>query len=96
MPQPGSTENSIANLWKAHDGGCSVCNKSGYKGRLGIYEVLGNSTEVQKLIVSNSTSEDLQNQAVQDNMVPMQIDGLVKALRGLTSIEEVLRVTSET
>lgn len=96
VPQPGSTENSIANLWKAHDGGCSVCNKSGYKGRLGIYEVLGNSTEVQKLIVSNSTSEDLQNQAVQDNMVPMQIDGLVKALRGLTSIEEVLRVTSET
>jgi type II secretory ATPase GspE/PulE/Tfp pilus assembly ATPase PilB-like protein len=45
--------------------------------------------------VANSTSEDIQNQAVSDGMVTMQIDGFIKALRGQTSIEEILRVTSE-
>ncbi len=94
--QPGSSEKGIISLYKPHEGGCSNCNQSGYKGRLGIYEVLGNTPEIQKLIVSNSTSEDLQNQAIKENMIPMQLDGLIKALRGLTSIEEVLRVTSET
>jgi type IV pilus assembly protein PilB len=95
-PEPGSSESAIETLWRANDPGCEVCGKTGYKGRLGIYEVLGNSPEIQKLIVSNATSDELQNQAISDNMITMQIDGLVKALRGLTSIEEILRVTSET
>lgn len=95
-PELGSTETTIATLWKANDTGCEICGKTGYKGRLGIYEVLGNSPEIQKLIVSNATSDELQNQAIVDKMITMQIDGLVKALRGLTSIEEILRVTSET
>ena len=92
----GSTESGIIHLWKAHDGGCDKCGNSGYKGRMGIYEVLGSSPELQKLIVTNATSDQLQKQAIGEGMVPMQIDGLVKALRGLTSIEEILRVTSET
>ncbi len=91
----GSTENNITTLWKDHPGGCDECNGSGYKGRMGIYEVLANTLDVQKLIVANSTSNSLQEQAVKDGMVTMQTDGLVKALRGLTSIEEILRVTRE-
>lgn len=66
-----------------------------YKGRMGIYEVLSNTTEVQKLIIGNATSEDLQNQAVEDGMITMQLDGLIKALCGMTTIEEILRVTRE-
>jgi len=69
--------------------------KTGYKGRMGIYEVLKNSSEVQKMIVSNATSEDIQNQAVREGMLTMQLDGLVKAFLGMTSIEEILRVTRE-
>lgn len=91
----GSTDKGIAKLWKAHEGGCDQCGHNGYKGRMGIYEVLDNTTNIQKLIVSNSTSEVLQQQAITDGMVPMQLDGFVKALRGQTSIEEILRVTSE-
>lgn len=94
-PQPGSTAQTVVQLWKPSEKGCEICGNSGYKGRMGIYEVLGNSVAIQKLIVANSTSEQLQTQATKDGMVPMQIDGLVKALRGLTSIEEILRVTSE-
>jgi type IV pilus assembly protein PilB len=90
-----TTEKNITRIWKAHDGGCDACNHTGYKGRMGIYEVLDNSVEVQKLIVANATSEVIQGQAIKDGMVTMQLDGFIKALRGQTSIEEILRVTSE-
>ncbi len=69
--------------------------RSGYKGRMGIYEVLKNSTNIQKMIVANSTSEEIQKEAMSEGMVTMQLDGLVKALLGMTSIEEILRVTKE-
>lgn len=91
----GTTDSKITKLWKAHDGGCDSCNHTGYKGRMGIYEVLENSSEIQKLIVANSTSDVLQQEAIKGGMITMQTDGLIKALRGQTSIEEILRVTSE-
>lgn len=93
--KPSSTETNITRLWRAHDSGCDNCNHTGYKGRIGIYEVLNNSEEIQKMIVSNNTSEDIQKTAIQNGMITMRLDGLVKALRGQTSIEEVLRVTSQ-
>lgn len=90
-----TSQNSITRLWKAHEDGCDNCNHTGYRGRMGIYEVLRNTDAIQQLIVTNSTSEKLQNQAMDDGMLTMQIDGLVKALRGQTSIEEIMRVTAE-
>lgn len=93
--EASTTDTKINKLWRAHDGGCATCGHSGYKGRLGIYEVLENTTEIQKMIVNRSTSEGLQEQGVKDGMVTMQLDGLIKALRGETSVEEILRVTTE-
>lgn len=90
-----TSESKILKLWKAHEDGCDECNHVGYRGRMGIYEVLGNSSDVQKLIVGNATSEAIQNQAVKEGMVVMQLDGFIKALRGQTTIEEILRVTAE-
>ncbi len=89
-----TTASKITRLWKIHDGGCEACNHTGYKGRVGIYEVLANSQDIQKLIVANATSGDIQNQAIKEGMVTMQLDGFVKALRGQTSVEEILRVTT--
>jgi type IV pilus assembly protein PilB len=89
-----STDTTIKHLWQANSEGCETCNHSGYRGRIGIYEVLDNSSRIQKLIVTNETSENIQTVAIEDGMVTMQIDGLVKALRGQTTVEEVLRVTS--
>lgn len=86
---------SIHTLWKASPKGCDECNHTGYKGRIGIYEVLGNSLAVQKLIVANATSNQIQTQSIAEGMLTMQMDGLVKALRGQTTIEEILRVTKE-
>ncbi len=90
-----TTDSKVTKLWKAHDGGCDACGHTGYKGRMGIYEVLENTSDIQKLIVANGTSEAIQDQAIKDGMVIMQIDGFIKALRGQTSIEEILRVTTE-
>ncbi len=93
--QLSSTATNLSRLWKAHEEGCDSCNHTGYKGRIGIYEVLDNSTPIQKMIVSNSTSEVIEKAAVTEGMLTMQLDGLVKALRGQTTIEEVLRVTAQ-
>lgn len=90
-----TSENKIIRLWRANKNGCETCGHTGYKGRIGIYEVLPNSEEIQKLIVGNGTSEQIQGKAIEQRMVTMQLDGFIKALRGQTSIEEILRVTSD-
>jgi len=91
----GTTEQTIVSLWHANPDGCDDCNHTGYKGRIGIYEVLGISTPIQKMITANATSEQIQEQAINDGMTTMQTDGLIKVLRGNTTLEEVLRVTRE-
>ncbi len=93
--EASSSANSITTIWRANPEGCDECNHTGYKGRIGIYEVLGNSLDIQKLIISNGTSNQIQTQAITEGMTTMQTDGLIKALRGQTTIEEVLRVTKE-
>jgi type IV pilus assembly protein PilB len=90
-----TSEREIVRLWRPHEDGCNNCNHTGYKGRIGIYEVLHNSDKIQRLIISNETSEAIQTTAISEGMLTMQLDGFIKALRGETSIEEILRVTSE-
>ncbi len=88
-------ENGIKTLWKANTEDNDGATHGGFRGRIGIYEVLGNSQAIQKLIIGNATSSQIQNQAVSEGMMTMQLDGIIKALRGDTTIEEVLRVTRE-
>lgn len=88
-------EHGIKFLWRANNDDNDEGAHNGYKGRVGIYEVLGISLPVQKLITGNSTSNDIQDAAIGEGMITMQTDGLVKALRGETTVEEVLRVTKE-
>lgn len=93
---PMSTdEQGFKSIWKARPEGCDECNHTGYRGRVGVYEVLGVSSPIQKMITANATSQDIQDLAVKEGMVTMQTDGLVKMLRGETSLDEVLRVTKE-
>ncbi len=90
-----SSAKSINRLFKASDEGCSACNHTGYKGRSGIYEVMDVTPEIQKYIISNSASEELENMAIASGMISMHKDGFIKALRGQTTLEEVMRVTSD-
>jgi len=75
--------------------GCDKCNHRGFRSRIGIYEVLDNTDPIQKLVVSRATTNDIQAQAVTEGMVLMWQDGFIKALQGLTTIDEILRVTKE-
>ena len=88
-------ENGIISLWRANPDDNDDDAHNGYRGRTGIYEVLANTDSIQKLIMSNATSAQIQAQAIADGMISMQTDGLIKALRGETTIEEVLRVSKD-
>jgi type IV pilus assembly protein PilB len=73
--------------------GCEVCHNTGYSGRLGIFEVLVVSPEIKKLIVSQNDSNLILKKAIDEGMNTMLDDGLIKVAKGMTTIEEVLRVT---
>ena len=66
----------------------------GYKGRVGLYEVMDISEAVQGLIVKRATSAEIQRQAIAEGMITMRQDGYLKALQGLTTLEEVNRVAA--
>ncbi len=89
--EPSTNGSTINKLWRMK----GQAGAASFHGRLGIYEVLPVNTEIQKLIISNGTSEAIQTEAIKHGMVTMQTDGLVKALQGQTTLEEIMRVTSE-
>ena len=90
-----TTPDDILFIWKPKQDDNDDGAQGGFKGRVGIYEVLGLSVQMQKLITANATSDDIQKQAITEGMLTMQSDGIIKALRGDTTVEEVLRVTRE-
>lgn len=73
--------------------GCKICHFTGYKGRIGIYEVLEVTSGVRKLIVEHNDSDAIRHQAHSEGFVTMLDDGLGKVGKGVTTIEEVMRVT---
>ena len=76
--------------------GCRECGRTGYKGRAGIYEFMSATEEIRTLIVSGKSTSELREQAIKDGMKTLQMDGIQKAIQGITSIEEVLRVAGGT
>ncbi len=78
-----------------HSKGCEKCHGLGYKGRLGVYEVFTIADEIEKLITKGATTTEIKKQAVAEGMITMAQDGLLKALQGVTDVEEVFRVTEE-
>jgi general secretion pathway protein E len=76
-------------------GGCEHCKQSGYRGRLGIYELLTVSQEVKQLVMRRTDAGAIKRQAVLEGMRTLRQDGADKVTRGLTSVEEILRVTQK-
>jgi type II secretory ATPase GspE/PulE/Tfp pilus assembly ATPase PilB-like protein len=79
-------------LRRGHD---SEDTPGGYRGRIGVYEALEIDPDVQKLIVARATASDVQKMAIAKGMVTLRQDGMFKAVKGLTTIQEVNRVTSD-
>jgi type IV pilus assembly protein PilB len=96
----GLDEQSISFLLKDKEavraykgGGCTICHQTGYSGRIGIYEVMTIDSSVREAITKKATSAEIQKLAISAGMTPMLVDGLKKVQNGITTIEEILRVT---
>ncbi len=75
--------------------GCSQCDNIGYKGRLGIYEILEITPNIKKLIIDGASATIINGVAIQDGMISLEQDGIIKALNGHTSLEEVYAAAKE-
>lgn len=80
-------------LYRGH--GCKVCGNSGYLGQIGIFEVFPITSDVREMIISDAQVNDLRKKAIADGMVTMFMDGLDKVEKGITTIEEIMRVVNE-
>ncbi|HUJ40828.1 MAG TPA: type IV-A pilus assembly ATPase PilB [Candidatus Acidoferrales bacterium] len=76
-----------------HGKGCSVCNNSGYKGRVGLYEVMEITDDLKELILVGASAMELKKKALESGMITLRKSGLIKAAAGNTTLEEVLRET---
>ena len=80
-------------LWKsARQGGCMRCSNTGYSGRIGIYKLLPISESIQRLTLERRSASEIKKKAIEDGMTTLRQDGMLKVRRGLTSLEEILRV----
>ncbi len=81
-------------IYKASETGCAKCNGTGYKGRIGLYEVMPMSEEIKRLTVREASATTIMKQAKEEGLITMRDDGFLKVKMGITSIEEVMRVVA--
>src|SRR5437879_3643829 len=93
MLDAGFTPEEVKKTTVYHGKGCGTCNKNGYKGRVGLYEVMEVTDELRELILVGASALELRRQAVDLGMVTLEGSGLIKAAAGLATLEEVLRET---
>jgi type IV pilus assembly protein PilB len=74
--------------------GCDTCGGLGYKGRAGIYEVMAMSPELRRMVLRGASVAELRDQAVEEGMLTLRMDGIVKASKGVTTLEEVVKETA--
>ena len=92
----GFAEEDLDGSWKPYGPiGCDTCKGSGYKGRVGIYQVMPVSEEMQRIIMNNGTAIDIADQAQREGVRDLRQSGLLKIRQGMTSLEEVEAVTNE-
>ena len=75
--------------------GCDKCNNTGYRGRLGVHEILEVTPEIGEMIIKRASSQEIQDKAEEAGMILMWQDGFIKAVQGVTTIDEILRVSKE-
>jgi type IV pilus assembly protein PilB len=94
--EAGYSEEELDDEWKPYKPvGCDKCNGTGDKGRVGIYQVMPISEEIQKIILTDGNAMSIAAQAKKEGVKTLRESGLVKVRMGLTSLEEVMAVTNE-
>ena len=74
--------------------GCPECSTTGLKGRQGLYEVMFMNPHLRKLVLQNVGAAEIRDAAIEDGMLTLRMDGWLKVLKGITTIEQVVRETS--
>jgi type IV pilus assembly protein PilB len=74
--------------------GCGTCNNTGYKGRIGLYEIMFFNDEIGEFVLNGASTLELKREAVRQGMKTLRMSGIEKIGEGMTSIEEVVRVTA--
>ncbi len=93
LHEAGFTEEQMGQIHQLYRPvGCEACSRTGYRGRFGLYEVMPMSEEIERLTVERASSEAIRAVALEQGMIDLRADGLMKAMQGLTSIEEIARV----
>ena len=72
--------------------GCNLCNKTGYKGRMGIHELLIATEDIKRMVQKHATVEIMREQAMKEGMTTLLQDGILKAIKGFTDFKQVRRV----
>ncbi|MEJ7709210.1 MAG: hypothetical protein WKF84_04955 [Pyrinomonadaceae bacterium] len=93
LVEVGFTPEESKTLKIYHGKGCETCNSTGYKGRIGLYEVLEVTDEMREMILIGASSMELRKRAVEDGMLTLRQSGLQKVRNGVTTMEEVVRET---
>ena len=93
LEQVGYTPDDAKNVKPFKGAGCDKCNKTGYKGRVGLYEVMEITDELRELILVGASALELRRKAVEEGMITLRGSGLRKVKLGVTTLEEVLRET---
>jgi type IV pilus assembly protein PilB len=93
LVQAGFSQEDAVNVTPMKGAGCERCNKTGYKGRVGLYEVMEVSEELRELILVGASGLELRRKAVDEGMITLRGSGLRKVKDGVTTIEEVVRET---
>jgi type IV pilus assembly protein PilB len=92
----GIAPESIKTATFAKGKGCNYCQKKGYRGRIGIYELMHVTPKVRELIFANAPTQDIRTLAIEQGMRTLYTDGVRKAMRGVTTLEEVYRNAKRT
>ena len=90
----GLTDEEMASTVFHRGAGCDECGGSGYRGRQGLYEVMAMSPALRRMILQSASTADLRDQAVSEGMLTLRMDGMLKARRGVTTLEEVVKETA--
>ena len=92
----GFVEDDLDGSWQPYGHiGCDACKGTGYKGRVGIYQVMPITDAISRIIMKNGTAVDIADQAKREGVKDLRQSGLLKVKAGLTSLEEVEAVTNE-
>jgi type IV pilus assembly protein PilB len=93
LVQAGFSQDEAGSVTPYRGGGCDRCNLTGYKGRVGLYEVMEITEEIRELILVGASGLELRRKAIDEGMITLRQSGLRKVKDGVTTIEEVVRET---